>query len=244
MAYRDPPAPSQMAPNVGLFISVSGRTSVVSSIVPVEQLVDLSDAVGPPSMLTPRNESHVLSPPSRRLSYATYDRPSTGAMSETQRRSLNPFHDLAPEQVWPHADSLLRPFQRQAPCGGDRRAHVSFDPRSSDFNESYNGPCDRVASTPFGQQRQPGIIVQRASKNLNPFLPNAVTEVEPLRSLQPEAEVEIPETVNRVDPIDTLLPPISERKTAIKVEKYDGSSCIETYLLKFEHIARYNKWRD
>jgi hypothetical protein len=45
-------------------------------------------------------------------------------------------------------------------------------------------------------------------------------------------------------PVIALLPPISERRTAIKVEKYDGSTCIETFLLKFDHIARYNNWRD
>jgi hypothetical protein len=36
----------------------------------------------------------------------------------------------------------------------------------------------------------------------------------------------------------------SRAEAAIKVDKYDCSSYIETYLLKFEYIARYNKWRD
>jgi hypothetical protein len=40
-------------------------------------------------------------------------------------------------------------------------------------------------------------------------------------------------------------PPVrTERKTAIKVDKYDGSTCIETFLLKFGHIATYNQWCD
>lgn len=38
--------------------------------------------------------------------------------------------------------------------------------------------------------------------------------------------------------------PAPECKSIIKVDKFNGSGCIETFLLKFEHIARYKRWAD
>jgi hypothetical protein len=60
----------------------------------------------------------------------------------------------------------------------------------------------------------------------------------------PKAEIESRKFDERADHTTSHLAASSERKAAIKVDKCDGSSCIETFLLKFDHIVRYNNWQD
>jgi predicted aspartyl protease/transposase InsO family protein len=222
----------------------SGSGSVaVSSRVPVAQLVDLSNSVGPP-VLSPFNRSDAIAQPSRRSSIPVSRPPLPNLATETPMRSLNPFVELAHEQTWSQADALLRTSRDRVTADGDQRSHVSFVPEWSNMHVLSSWPNEQASSTPFPRVRPSYDDYQQPFSSSNPFGPSVSPAAEINPNRMPKAEIESRKFDERADHNTSHLAALSERKAAIKVDKYDGSSCIETFLLKFDHIARYNNWQD
>jgi hypothetical protein len=221
----------------------SGSGSVaVSSRVPVAQLVDLSNSVGPP-VLSPFNRSDAIAQPSRRSSIPVSRPPLPNLATETPMRSLNPFVELAHEQTWSQADALLRTSRDRVTADGDQRSHVSFVPEWSNMHVLSSWPNEQASSTPFPRVRPSYDDYQQPFSSSNPFGPSVSPAAEINPNRMPKAEIESRKFDERADYNTSHLAALSERKAAIKVDKYDGSSCIETFLLKFDHIARYNNWQ-
>jgi hypothetical protein len=243
MAGRVPPAPSQISPNARLPITSVSGSIAVSSRVPVAQVVDLSDRVGPP-ILSPSNRSYAFAQPSRRSSIPVSRPPLPNLVTETPMRSFNPFAELEHEQTWSQADALLRTSRDRVTTDGDQRSRVSFVPDWNNLHVLSSWPNEQASSTPFPRVRPPYEDYQQPFSSSNPFGRSVSPAVEVNPNPMPKAEIERHKSDERADHTTPHLAALSERKTAIKVNKYDGSSCIETFLLKFDHIARYNYWQN
>ena len=228
MAERRNPAPPQLAPNVGHPTYVSGA-SVTSSNVPVAQLINLRDSV-------------VQSPSSvRETSQSVASR--RDSVRDGSLRSANPFFQPSVVDEWSKADAIFNATRDRFHGGSSPRSRVSFGPDRENVKVLSPWPSGQVTSTPFHRPSMHDDIEERSINRRNPFLsssiPNTLWNADRVPKTEASADgVDYSRTLNAFPPF------VPERKSAIKVDKYDGSTCVETFLLKFGHIAQYNRWQD
>jgi hypothetical protein len=156
-------------------------------------------------------------PPHRATGWSTYH--------ETPPSSSNPFV----ETTWSKADAMFRDARKSSTLP-NRGHHVTFEDNLLEAGYCPTSNIGAASDTPVN------CSFYRGSPSGNPFLCH-----KPLMSFteMPFKSKPTSRTSQSLEP-----PPIPERKSVIKVDKFDGSGCVETFLLKFEHVARYNRWTD
>jgi hypothetical protein len=140
---------------------------------------------------------------------------------------------------------MLRTSRHQALQDVGRRPRASFDLSNDDF---------LVSSV-----REPGGTMSTPACPVHCSVADASRDTRDSRMFQRTANVQSGNGIYRgpwptvdsgcvdrraISPSRSPPPTLPERKAAIKVDKYDGTTCIETFLFKFENTARYNQWRD
>ena len=155
-------------------------------------------------------------------------------------------HSYANERTWSDAD-VLHQARPRVLRENVNRAHVSFGVptgSSAPFHHTIWLPNDCPGQ--FPTLCATDTPAPSLSRYTNPFLSdlNASSDVD-YRHNRPVLKNDYairanPPTV----PSIVYNPQIAERRKTIKIDKFDGSSCVETFLLKFQHASHYNGWQD